>query len=92
MRTLVLNAGYEPLAVVSFRRALELVLAGKATVIADGGNALVGGPLTLPRPTVVVLARDGGAPPGRAVPGSRRGGLRRDSHRCAYCGVHATTV
>ena len=38
MRTLVLNAGYEPLAVVSFRRALVLVLAGKATVIADGGN------------------------------------------------------
>ena len=30
MRTLVLNAGYEPLAVVSFRRALVLVLAGTA--------------------------------------------------------------
>ncbi len=36
MRTLVLNAGYEPLAVVSFRRAIVLVLAGKATVVADG--------------------------------------------------------
>ena len=51
MRTLVLNAGYEPLAVVSFRRALVLVLAGKATVIADGGNPVVGGTLTLPRPS-----------------------------------------
>ncbi len=33
VRTLVLNAGYEPLAVVSFRRALVLVLAGKASVV-----------------------------------------------------------
>ena len=32
MRTLVLNAGYEPLAVVSFKRALVLVLEGKAAV------------------------------------------------------------
>jgi hypothetical protein len=42
VRTLVLNAGYEPLAVVSFRRALVLVLAGKATVIADGDPPVVG--------------------------------------------------
>ena len=33
MRTLVLNAGYEPLAVVSFKRALVLVMNEKATVI-----------------------------------------------------------
>ena len=87
MRTLVLNAGYEPLAVVSFRRALVLVLAGKATVIADGGNPVVGGTLTLPRPSVILLARYVRAPHGRAVPVSRRGVLRRDGHRCAYCAV-----
>ena len=33
MRTLVLNAGYEPLAVVSFKRALVLVMGGKAVVV-----------------------------------------------------------
>ena len=33
MRTLVLNAGYEPLAVVSFKRALVLVMNEKASVI-----------------------------------------------------------
>ena len=33
MRTLVLNAGYEPLAVVSFKRALALVMSAKATVV-----------------------------------------------------------
>jgi len=92
MRTLVLNAGYEPLAVVSFRRAIVLVLAGKATVVAHGGNPVVGGSLTLPRPTVILLARYVRAPHGRAVPVSRRGVLRRDRHRCAYCSAHATTV
>ena len=33
MRTLVLNAGYEPRAVVSFKRALILVMNEKATVV-----------------------------------------------------------
>jgi 5-methylcytosine-specific restriction endonuclease McrA len=92
MRTLVLNAGYEPLSVVSFRRAIVLVLAGKATVVADGGLPVVGGSVTLPRPSVILLARYVRAPHGRAVPVSRRGVLRRDGHRCAYCGGHASTV
>ena len=92
MRTLVLNAGYEPLAVVSFRRAIVLVLAGKATVIADGPTPVVSGSLTLPRPSVILLGRYVRVPHGRAVPVSRRGVLRRDEHRCAYCGGHAATV
>ena len=92
MRTLVLNAGYEPLAVVSFRRAIVLVLAGKATIVVDGPSPVVSGSLTLPRPSVILLARYVRVPHGRAVPVSRRGVLRRDEHRCAYCGGHAATV
>ena len=92
VRTLVLNAGYEPLAVVSFRRALVLVLAGKATVVEDSGPPVVGGSVVLPRPSVILLGRYVRAPHGRAVPVSRRGVLRRDGHRCAYYDGHATTV
>ncbi len=92
MRTLVLNAGYEPLAVVSFRRAIVLVLAGKATVVADTGAPVVGSTVTLPRPSVILLGRYVRLPHGRVVPVSRRGVLRRDGHRCAYCQGHATTV
>jgi 5-methylcytosine-specific restriction endonuclease McrA len=92
VRTLVLNAGYEPLAVVSFRRALVLVLAGKATIVAQAGAPVVGGSITLPRPSVILLARYVRTPQGRRIPVSRRGVLRRDVHRCAYCGAHATTV
>jgi 5-methylcytosine-specific restriction endonuclease McrA len=92
VRTLVLNAGYEPLAVVSFRRALVLVLAGKATVVADAGAPVVGGSITLPRPSVILLGRYVRVPTGRTVPVSRRGVLRRDGQRCAYCGLFAGTV
>ena len=31
-------------------------------------------------------------PGGRRVPVTRRGVLRRDSHRCAYCGAAASTI
>ena len=41
MRTLVLNAGYEPLAVVSFKRALILVLNEKATILAGAEKGMV---------------------------------------------------
>lgn len=92
MRTLVLNAGYEPLAVVSFRRALVLVLAGKASVLAADEHPVRAGATTLPRPSVILLTRYVRVPFGRSVPVSRRGVLRRDRHLCAYCGGVAGTV
>jgi len=92
MRTLVLNAGYEPLAVVSFRRALVLVLAGKATLLVADDPPVVSGSMTVPRPSVILLRRYVRVPHGRTVPVSRRGVLRRDGHRCAYCRRSATTV
>ncbi len=92
MRTLVLNAGYEPLAVVSFRRAVVLVLAGKAAVVESGPHPVISEMLTVPRPSVIVLSRYVKVPHGRVIPVSRRGVLRRDEHRCAYCESHATTI
>jgi 5-methylcytosine-specific restriction endonuclease McrA len=92
VRTLVLNAGYEPLAVVSFRRALVLVLAGKATIVAEDADPVVTSSVVLARPSVILLGRYVRASYGRSVPVSRRGVLRRDAHRCAYCARGATTV
>lgn len=93
MRTLVLNAGYEPLAVVSFRRALVLVMNGKATVLeADGEHPVFGIDDSWQRPSVIVLRRYVRLPHSRQVPLTRRGVLRRDGHRCAYCGAAATTI
>ena len=93
MRTLVLNAGYEPLAVVSFRRALVLVMNGKATVLeTDGEHPVFGIDDRWDRPSVIVLRRYVRVPHSRQVPLTRRGVLRRDGHRCAYCGASASTI
>lgn len=93
MRTLVLNAGYEPLAVVSFRRALLLVLNQKATILEPFANQKVhSSNQEFEMPSVILLTRYVRIPSLRRVPLSRRGVLRRDAHRCAYCGKSASTV
>lgn len=93
MRTLVLNAGFEPLAVVSFKRALLLVMHDKATVVErDEGHPVIGATMTHERPSVIVLTRYVHTPRLHRVPVSRRGVLRRDEHRCAYCGRAANTI
>ncbi|TYC97859.1 HNH endonuclease [Arthrobacter echini] len=92
MRTLVLNAGYEPLAVVTFRRALVLVLTGKASVIAEDEEPVVGPTETLGRPSVILLNRYVKIPYRHEVMATRRGVLRRDDHVCAYCGKSASTI
>lgn len=93
MRTLVLNAGYEPLAVISFKRALVLVLTEKATVLHSSGLQTVHSPSKdFDLPSVILLTRYVRVPSSRAIPVSRRGVLRRDSHRCSYCGRAANTV
>ena len=93
MRTLVLNAGYEPLAVVSFKRALILVLNQKATVLAGSGEQLVhSASEKFSLPSVILLQRYVRVPSTRNVPVSRRGVLRRDGYRCAYCQKSANTI
>ena len=92
MRTLVLNAGYEPLSVVAPRRAAVLVLHGKASMLAEEGSPIASPSAVVPRPAVILLHRYVRAV--RRGPGapSRRGVLRRDQRRCGYCGRSAATV
>lgn len=93
MRTLVLNAGYEPLAVVSFKRAIILVLNEKATVLAQASDQYVhSASASYQLPSVILLTRYVRIPGARNIPVSRRGVLRRDGHRCAYCQRSASTV
>ena len=93
MRTLVLNAGYEPLAVVSFKRALILVLNEKATILAGAEKGKVhSADREFDLPTVILLQRYVRIPGSRLIPVSRRGVLRRDNHRCAYCSKSANTI
>src|SRR3954449_1461404 len=93
MRTLVLNAGYEPLAVVSFKRALVLVMNEKAVIVEQSeGDPVWSARRSYDRPAVIILTRYVRVPGGRHIPVTRRGVLRRDGHRCAYCDKAASTI
>jgi len=90
--TLVLNASYEPLCLVTLRRAVVLVLAEKAVVVEQAGAVLHSERMTVPAPTVVRLSRFVRVPYHRSVPLSRRAVLERDGHQCAYCDRRADSV
>jgi 5-methylcytosine-specific restriction endonuclease McrA len=93
-RVLLLNATFEPLAVVTAKRAVVLMLAGKAECVEATltGLAFHSESLTIPAPSVMRLSRYVRVPYRRAVPMTRAGVLRRDGRRCAYCGRKADTI
>lgn len=89
---LVLNASYEPLSVVSARRATCLVLAEKAEMLEDDGIVLHSETLDLAQPSVIRLRYMVKVPYVRRTAMSRRGIFARDEHCCQYCGDHADTI
>lgn len=89
---LVLNATYEPLCVVSVRRAAVLLLSEKAEAITHGEGFLQSALKTIPIPSVVRLNRYVKVPHLRKVSLSRRAIFARDRWRCAYCGGPAETI
>lgn len=91
-RALVLNATYEPLAIVDGRRAAVLVLAARAEPLAGSGEWLHAERLALEVPAVVRLNTMVKVGRARQLPISRRGVFLRDEHRCQYCGDRAETL
>ena len=94
-RVLLLNATYEPLALVSDRRAVVLVLAGRAEPVAFRPTARVfhSAQLSIEVPAIVRLSQMVRIPRwARTPPLTRRAVLRRDGGVCAYCSELADTV
>ncbi|MGA1158682.1 MAG: HNH endonuclease [Candidatus Nanopelagicaceae bacterium] len=91
-RTLVLNATYEPLGVVSDRRALILVLNNRATMVEDSGIELRYANGSLSLPAVIRLHKFVKIPYRHTVPLSRRAIFARDGGRCVYCAATATSI
>jgi len=89
---LVLNATYEPLCVVSQRRAVVLLLTDKAVPVEDTAVVLRSTRVSVAAPSVVRLTRFVRVPYRATVPLTRKGVLARDAHRCAYCGAPATSL
>jgi 5-methylcytosine-specific restriction endonuclease McrA len=88
----VLNATYEPLSIVSSRRAVVLVLREKADMVEQGDGALRSSSLAVPVPSVIRLRTFVRVPYHRRVPLNRRAIFTRDEGRCQYCGVAAENV
>ncbi len=91
-RALVLNATYEPLGVVSGRRALVLVLAQKAEVVHGTGERLRSERLVVEVPSVIRLRQFVRVPYQRRAALSRRGVFLRDKGVCQYCGRRAESI
>jgi 5-methylcytosine-specific restriction endonuclease McrA len=91
-RALVLNASDAPLAVVSARRAVVLVLKDKAEVVASNGMIFRSERLELEAPSVVRLRRFVKVPFRARAPLTRRAVFARDGWACQYCGKAAENL
>ncbi len=86
-RVLVLNASYEPLSLISVKRAVVLLLTDKAEVVEqDVARQLHAERIAVDVPLVIRLVTYIAIPRGLRVPFSRKALLARDGHTCQFCG------
>jgi 5-methylcytosine-specific restriction endonuclease McrA len=91
-RALVLNASHQPLAVVSARRAVVLVLKDKAEVLVSNGLVFRAERLQIEAPSVVRLRYFVKVPYRVHAPLTRRAVFARDHWSCQYCGAPAENL
>lgn len=85
---LVLNSTYEPLSIVSVRRAIVLVLKEKAEIVEATDAYLRSEKLCLPVPLVIRLVAYVKVPKFVSIPLTRKTVFARDHYTCQYCGRH----
>lgn len=86
VNVLLLNASYEPLQIISGKRAVNLLFADKADLIeAIPGREIRSPSVRQPMPSVLRLRYYVNVPQ-RGATWSRRGVLIRDRYTCQYCG------
>src|SRR5687768_7278827 len=102
-QVLLLNASFEPLNVISWKRAVELVLSGEVDVLEETDDPVRSQHLAMQRPSVVRLRYFVKLPWKETIPLTRRAVVARDGGRCAFvdqprarkhpqCTVEATTI
>ncbi len=82
---LVLNANFEPINVCDMRRAMNLILADKASLVLNGRGVIKTVRVSYPRPSVIRLEKMITRPRPK-VKLTRREIFRRDNYTCQYCG------
>ncbi len=89
MRCLTLNASFEPLTLVPVRRALRLVIEGKAELVeADGHRPVRSERLSVPRPHVIRLVKFVHVPRKFRRQVTNTFLFARDHYTCQFCGRH----
>lgn len=84
MDVLLLNANYEPLNVCDMRRAMSLVLLGKAEVLENASSEIFTPTGSFQAPSIVRMCYQVRRPlPGLRL--SRHSVLARDNYTCQYC-------
>jgi 5-methylcytosine-specific restriction endonuclease McrA len=93
-RVLLLNSTYEPLTALPMRRAVVMLMCGKADVVHDDPNGPVihSATRTIVVPSVIRLRSYVRVPYRARIPMTRAALMHRDRFRCAYCGSKADTV
>lgn len=83
---LILNQNYEPMSVCNAKKAIILLYLGKAELVeASDGKIIRSVSLSMPLPSIVRLGVYIHVPYKKIIL-SRKNILRRDGHRCVYCG------
>jgi len=86
VRCLALNASFEPLTMVPVRRALRLVIDGKAEIVeADAGRLARSERLAIPRPAVIRLVKFVHVPRRFRRQVTNTFLFARDGYRCQFC-------
>ena len=89
MQTLVLDQSWQPHRIVSWQRAIILLMREKAEVIEEYDEDIASVTFVMKMPAVVRLLRR--ITRRRSVKFSRMNVLLRDNFRCQYCGEKRTT-
>ena len=85
-KVLILNQNYEPMSVINVKKAIVLLYLGKAELIAaNDGKRVRSVSMSMPFPSIVRLSVYVKVPFKKIIL-SRKNILRRDGHRCQYCG------
>jgi 5-methylcytosine-specific restriction endonuclease McrA len=85
---LVLNQNYEPLNVCQTKRAVVLLISGKAEIVVNSRGYIATPTAKFPRPSVIRLANQVRRPRPR-LSLTRRAIFRRDNFTCQYCGIQS---
>jgi len=88
---LVLNANFEPINICDIRRAIGLILSGKAAMVVNGRGYIHTITKKIPKPSIIRLEYMVHRPRPQ-IRLTRKEIFRRDNYTCQYCGQQTTKL